>query len=164
MEPSLCELYGSPERVVSVLGFRTPGEVEIKLQLFNKTATRLAEAMYFSFRPPNAGQMRWSMEKLGGWVDPLDVAQGASKGLHCVTRVKAEGAGGSLELETPDAALARWDQPLPFPTPLHRQPDLAQGFHMMLFNNIWNTNYPFWFPFEPQDKDLQFRFKLSLGA
>jgi len=60
------------------------------------------------------------------------------------------------------AALLRLDKPLPFPTPLHRQPDLGQGAHMLLLNNIWNTNYPFWFPFEEEDSNLQFRFKLVL--
>ena len=116
------------------------------LQL-NKTATRLAEAMYITFQPLHTAS--WQMDKLSSWVDPLDVADGASKGLHCVNRAvafldKTGSSPSKVYLESPDAALLKWDSPLPFPTPLYRQPDLSLGAHMMLFNNIWNTNYPFW--------------------
>ena len=114
-----------------------------------------------TFQPLNATS--WMMDKLGGQVDPLDVAEGASKGLHCVNGATATVSGtAQMLLQSPDAALLKWDAPLPFPTPLYRQPDLSQGAHMMLFNNIWNTNYPFWLPFDEEARNLQFRFQLKL--
>ena len=76
-------------------------------------------------------------------VDPLDVAEGASRGLHAVGEGAGLTVGAShdgpevsndpsnsarrLFFGTKDAAVARWDAPLPFPTPLHRQPELAAG-------------------------------------
>jgi len=164
MPQHLTEFYGAPERTVTKLNFSVQGEIQAEVQLYNKTATRLAEAMYVSFNPASdATSLDWSMEKLGSWIDPLDVADGGSKGLHCVTRLKASRAdgGGSMLIDTPDAALARWDKPFPFPTPLYKEPDMELGLHMVLFNNMWNTNYPFWFPFDEADKDLQFRFTLQ---
>lgn len=92
--------------------------------------------MFVSFKPVGSDQAGWAMEKLGAWVDPLDVVDGASKGLHAATGVKATWTDRALLLDTPDAALVRWDTLLPFPTPLYRQPDLAHGVSMLLFNNV----------------------------
>jgi len=46
----------------------------------------------------------------------------------------------------------------PVPTPLVK-PDAADGFHFPLVGNIWNTNYPFWYPFKEEDTSSQFRFR-----
>jgi hypothetical protein len=48
---------------------------------------------------------------------------------------------------TTDAGIVAWDDPTPFPTPIHRQPDMGFGASFMLFDNIWNTNYINWWPF-----------------
>ena len=63
------------------------------------------------------------MDKLGGDVNPLDVADGASKGMHAVSSgVRFQSAGTEVMFGTPDTPLVRWDAPLPFPTPIFRQP------------------------------------------
>eukprot|EP00966_Prymnesium_polylepis_P213225 4938566-Prymnesium_polylepis.1 len=69
------------------------------------------------------------MDVLGSEVDPLDVAAGASRGLHAVTAGVAlsRADGATLALGSLDAGIVRWDTPLPFPTPLHSQPDLSKG-------------------------------------
>jgi hypothetical protein len=100
----------------------------IELTLVNKTATRLPEAIFFGFNPVGSGTGTWTMDKLGTPVNPLDVADGASKGLHCVTSGVQLAVGKATRVfGSPDVALARWDEPLPFPTPIHRQPDLSKG-------------------------------------
>ena len=33
----------------------------------------------------------------------------------------------------------------PFPTPRTEPPDMSQGVHFNIFNNIWNTNYVLWY-------------------
>ena len=127
--------------------------VAATVSIYNKTATRLPEAFFVSSNPLGSGAGRWAMDKLGTDVDPLDVAQGASRGLHAVASgVKfspkashddQEGdknGQGSLFFGTKDAMIARWDGPLPFPTPLFRQPDLSKGLSYLVFDNIWNTN------------------------
>ena len=35
---------------------------------------------------------------------------------------------------------------------------------MQLQNNIWNTNFPQWYPFEEEDSDAQFRFEVRITA
>ena len=52
----------------------------------------------------------------------------------------------AIFFETLDAPIVRWDAPLPFPTPTKRQPALGNGTACLLHDNIWNTNYPFWYP------------------
>jgi hypothetical protein len=37
-------------------------------------------------------------------------------------------------------------------------PDPLGGVHFALVGNIWNTNYPFWFPWLQGDEDSRFRF------
>ena len=51
----------------------------------------------------------------------------------------------------------------PLPTPL-RVPEPSRGVHHALCGNMWNTNYPFWYPFAPGERDAtsQFRFALEL--
>jgi len=134
----------------------------IELILINKTATRLPEAIYFGFNPAGSGTGTWTMDKLGSSVNPLDVAYGAARGLHCITSGVQLTVGGATRIfGSPDVALARWDDPLPFPTPIHRQPDLSKGVAWNIYNNIWNTNYPFWFPFVDSDSTTKYRFTVE---
>lgn len=49
----------------------------------------------------------------------------------------------------------------PFPVPLH--PFLCSTIRTMsfnLYNNIWNTNYIYWYPYEKEDADFKARFGL----
>ena len=50
----------------------------------------------------------------------------------------------------------------PFPTPTKRQPALGNGTAYLLHDNIWNTNYPFWYPWATGDENLRFRFAVHL--
>ena len=67
--------YGAPKKVwleYQVDGKEEEGRINITLFLFNKTATKLPEAMWLSFSPltlfPNES---WRMDKLGQFMDPL---------------------------------------------------------------------------------------------
>jgi hypothetical protein len=41
----------------------------------------------------------------------------------------------------------------------NQQPDLQQGVHFNLHNNLWGTNFQMWF-----EEDCRFRFRLELQA
>ena len=63
-------------------------------------------------------------------------------------RVTSDVRGGTMQLESLDAALVRWGHDsttnltlAPFPTPLHGTPDLTHGASWLLWANPWNTNY-----------------------
>ena len=41
----------------------------------------------------------------------------------------------------------------------NRQPDMREGVHFCLYNNLWGTNFPMWF-----EEDCRFRFILDLST
>lgn len=49
----------------------------------------------------------------------------------------------------------------PFPSPRTGPPDMSQGVHFNIFNNIWNTNYVLFYPFDSADANILSRFNLA---
>ena len=71
-----------------------------------------------------------------------------------------------------DAGLLCYGEPTAFPTSAGTSvgaskpfgpPDLTKGASWNLFNNIWGTNYPQWYPFEDADANMEFRFRMELS-
>ncbi|KAJ9464546.1 hypothetical protein DIPPA_09975 [Diplonema papillatum] len=144
--------FGAPEVVYITYDFAANSTIGITLQMFNKTATRLPEATYFRFVPsvPSAGDIMWQMDKLGTWTNPLDVLDGASKGLHAVASgVLAQTTdNATMFFESRDSSLVRWGPGLyPFCAPMVGDIDVTQGVAYVLHDNSWNTNFPLWYPF-----------------
>ena len=69
----------------------------------------------------------------------------------------------SVVIQSPDVGLLRYSTPLPFPVPLTNltQNDFDQGVAFCVHNNIWNTNYPLWLPFNGTD-DATFGIRFSV--
>ena len=67
-------------REISVETFLPDNEPAVKLTLkwFNKPASRLPEALWFSFIPPISRDGRLEMDKMGQAVSPLDVVKAAT--------------------------------------------------------------------------------------
>jgi hypothetical protein len=110
----------------------------------DKPATRLPEATWCSFVPPVAEPERWLLDKLGQQVSPLDVVRRGGRSLHAVGEgMVYDGADGPLRILTPDAPLVAPGAPnlLDADPPV---PDLAGGFHVLLHDNCWGTNFPMW--------------------
>ena len=59
-----------------------------------------------------------------------------------------------MTIESLDAPLVAPGQPslLDFN---NNQPDMSQGVHFNLYNNVWGTNFPMWL-----EDDCRFRFRL----
>lgn len=140
----------------------TPGDqggdpLELRLWWDDKPAHRLPEALWCSFVPVVAEPGRWLMDKLGQPVSPLDVVRHGGRALHGVGDggVSYEGPDGSLRLRTPDAPLVAPGRPnlLDADPPIA---DLAGGWHVLLHDNCWGTNFPMW-----NEGPARFRFTLS---
>jgi len=99
-------------------------------------------------------------------VLPEDVVDGGSKGLHGVSSGVnfARPDGSSLFIKTLDAPIVSWGGANPFPTPVHGDVDMDIGVNFILWNNLWNTNYIMWWPYDtPPDKPYaDFRYRFSL--
>ncbi|WNR45297.1 DUF5054 domain-containing protein [Paenibacillus roseipurpureus] len=67
---------GAPARVQLVYRFAKAEQVlEIQLTWFDKPASRLPEALWFSFIPQVDNPNRWRLDKLGERISPLDVVK-----------------------------------------------------------------------------------------
>lgn len=124
-------------------------EVELDLNLRvwwkAKPATRLPEATWLSLVPTVDDPTDWTIDKLGQAVSPLDVVARGGRSLHAagLGGLTYDGPDGPLRIETPDAPLVAPGRPnlLDADPPV---PDLAGGWHVLLHDNCWGTNFPMW--------------------
>jgi len=56
--------------------------IDVDFQMFNKTSTRLPEALLYVFRPQHS--RLWQISKLGRLIDPLNVVLNGSQYQHGV--------------------------------------------------------------------------------
>lgn len=157
-DPSLVDLIGWPEHsTVELLLPRNEHVVYITLQCFRKQPNRMAEAMWFSFSPNAPDPNGWQFEKVNQPISPLDVIENGNRHLHAVTKdVSYRDEKGSFTLETLDAPFVAPGQKslLDFN---NKQPDMREGVHVNLYNNLWGTAFPQWY-----GSDMRFRFVIRL--
>ncbi|MDF2927032.1 MAG: glycoside hydrolase [Paenibacillaceae bacterium] len=124
----------------------------------NKPGNRKPEAVWLGLNPSVACPGHWGMHKTGSWLSPQSVVRGGNRHLHAVqTGVRYAGYDGTVLIRTLDAALAapgagrllRSDD---------RFADLEGGWHFLLSNNVWGTNFPMW-----QEGNAKFRFWLEFA-
>ena len=148
------------------------------LRWFNKTKSHAPETIWMSNIPLVLSASRSQdnvvpsmlLDKMGTRLNALDVDLGCDGMNHltCGIHLHGVGDGGVLILDNEkgtETTLVSLDSSLvsvgiasPVPTPLV-VPDIHGGVHFPLVGNIWNTNYPFWYPFAEEDTSSQFRFK-----
>lgn len=140
----LADELGAPPVLIAEWSFPDARRARLLLAWDRKPATRLPEAMWCSFTPPVAEPSRWEVDKLGQRVSPLDVVRHGGRGLHAVGEgMHYAGPDGVLTIATPDAPLVAPGAPaLLDPDP--PVPDLEGGFHVLLLDNCWGTNFPMW--------------------
>jgi len=154
-ETEANQQYGCPKDFFLQYTFTINSEIQIDLEWFNKPACRLPEAAWFSFVPLTSSDADWKLEKLGQEVSPLDVVENGNRHLH------ASGKYIVCREKTASLSIAALDSPLVAPgVPSllnfnNDLPDLSQGMHFNLHNNLWGTNFPMWF-----EEDCRFRFIL----
>jgi hypothetical protein len=149
--PDLQHLaYGAPATLWLTATVRADGALALDLQIFNKTATRLGEAHFFSFLPlplPAPGARRWLMDKLGSWVDPLDTVRAGSQHQHGVAQGVAyldpAAPAAYFAIDTLDAAVVSpataANPPSMFPFPLEPLAGPVLGFDVQLMQNAFNS-------------------------
>ena len=122
---------------------------------FQKSATRLPEAIWLTFNPAVSSAARWTLAVSDETVAPLDVVSAGNRHMHALsTGFSCADGTNTLAVETIDAPLVALGArtPLGFSRTL---PDLSNGIHSNLFNNTWGTNYVMWF-----NEDMRFRYVL----
>lgn len=149
--------FGAPGKLQTIVSVTGEDTLSFDLRWFEKPACRLAEALWFSFHPPLTTKATFSLLKLGGAVNPLDVVSRGGRSLHVIQNgvVISDPVFGNLEIESLDAGLVAPGQPslLDFHNRLPNPWD--DGIHFNLHNNTWGTNFPMWY-----EDDARFRFTL----
>jgi len=167
--------YGAPSSVwlqYDIPSTNTDNTINITLSIYNKTATRLPEALYIHFNASGSGSPSglpaWYADKLEQWVNPFDVVMGGNKYHHGVGRrgIMATKPGPNnnnvtLMIGTPDASIASFGHIRGLPTPTTTDAEPSEGGSFMLINNMWGTNYPMWIPFDNNDANMQWHFNLN---
>lgn len=153
-DATLKDFLGWPERMtVEMLLPKNEPSLHITLQCFRKKSNRLAEAMWFSFSPDAPDTNGWQLEKVNQPVSPLDVIANGNRHMHAVTKdIHYRDGKGAFTLETLDAPVVAPGQRslLNFN---NKQPDMREGVHVNLYNNLWGTAFPQWY-----GADMRFRF------
>jgi len=185
MPPKTVSQYGgAPEIWVELYSnYTSSGRVvDIVWQYFDKTPTRLAESYMLAFEPnPRAG-FSWVMDKIGSAVDPMDVVNGGSQQQHAVwsgvkymnaSTVKDKSSFSNfaavpgMQVFSPDIPcvnpITASAEATPLTPTLQPITGPVTGFAFNMINNVWNTNYIFWYPFDNPDADGRFRFQIRLN-
>lgn len=140
-------LYGGMELLEQHLTFGE-NRVDFDFAWFGKHASRVAEASWLRFSPP---QRVRGLEKLGQWIAPGEIIDGGNKRLHAV------GEGVRFEtalLSTQDAPLVNLGEPSLLTFSRENGPE-DRGVCINLHNNVWGTNFVMWY-----DEDARFRCSL----
>jgi hypothetical protein len=119
----------------------------------------MPEALWFSFLPCLAEKTDWRIEKLGQEISPVEVVPFGNRHLHASGKyVIWLNQINRLKIISLDAPLVAPGKPslLDFNNEL---PQIGDGMHFNLLNNLWGTNFPMWF-----EEDCRFRFDLSLES
>jgi hypothetical protein len=142
--------YGAPATVWSKIDVAR-SNIIIDVVLVNKTRTRLPESLHLQFLPaPSYTETgKWSVDKLGSWLNVSDVVSGGCKHLHAnMEGIRVDMAGHRMSIAANDSAVASFGNLTAYPYPIQPQPDTAQfGASFVLHDNLWGVNYVLWFPF-----------------
>eukprot|EP00455_Lapot_gusevi_P041502 TRINITY_DN4822_c0_g1_i1.p1 TRINITY_DN4822_c0_g1~~TRINITY_DN4822_c0_g1_i1.p1 ORF type:complete len:225 (-),score=46.31 TRINITY_DN4822_c0_g1_i1:88-762(-) len=160
----LQQQYGAPQQIWLQWDVAaSSGHMELRVNWFNKTTTRLPEALWITFAPSYVQSVM--LEKAGWTVNASEVLNNGSQHLHGFSKgftfVRSPSlANGMLEVSGWDAAVASVGRLTAYPVPL-TPTDPTAGLNVNLYNNLWGTNYIMWYPFDPQDSSSMFRFSLN---
>ncbi|XP_074653316.1 uncharacterized protein LOC141907538 isoform X2 [Tubulanus polymorphus] len=161
--------YGAPSDIWIHYTVRNSG-VDAEFQMFGKVTTRMPESIMINFQPVQQTEQpyKWMLSKIGQVIDPMNVVTNGSQRQHVVDDQGIfylnENTRTGLQIVSLDVGLANTiteTRPVTsFPLPLTAT-DHITGFGFNVFNNLWNVNYIYWYPFNDADKDFKSRFSIN---
>lgn len=132
--------------------------IDMTLQWFEKQATRIPEAVWFSLMPNISDFWRWTVDKIGTQISTRDIVSHGGRQLHAIgTGATCTRHNELIKVRSLDAPLAAFGKPeiIDFDD---RIASPTEGIHFNLFNNVWGTNFRMWF-----EDDARFRFNLRFN-
>ena len=179
---------GAPEKIFINVTALNASRLVLELVWLGKKPTSVGESTMLTFAPAPALSDQggaWKLDKVGTWVDPENVVDGGNQFNHGVWTggARVTTADGSVmqvrSLDAPNMCPQTsdfpWGNPLPAGSDGLKQLKKGSVFGMgiNLHNNLWNTNYPLFYPyFDPAycaspsdcaDKNARFRLQIDIS-
>lgn len=150
-------IYGPPEMVHIIINLTDSSSIYATLLVTNKTASRMPEAYWFTFIPvPNNAS--WFVHKVDTWIPINDIILNGNMHMHGTY----EGViSNKLGIRSFDSGIVSVGIKSPFPTPFQIM-NPNNGFHFLLYNNVFGTNYPSWYPFVENNGNMIYRFLVNI--
>jgi len=155
--------YGPPNYVYLIVDLNQPQSVPITLRWTGKRMTRLPEAMWLSFTPAFRDYTgNFFVQKIGQEIPANNVLINGVRHTHGHWGgVNYQSFNSSWNIDSLDVSVVSLGLRSPFPPPLNATINFFDGVHFLLWNNIWSTNFPLWYPFNINDQDAEFRFTFT---
>jgi hypothetical protein len=147
-DEELCKGTGCPREILIKYIFMEK-EISVELQILKKDATRMPEALWFSFFEGNNFIKVW-LKKLDILIDPYRVVSRGNRGNHAVEAVVLD----DVTLEPLHSPLVSIGEKSLYDFNQEYAP-LAGGVHFNIYNNLWNTNFKMWY-----DDDIKSNFNI----
>lgn len=137
------------------LEYSTSGDgLDITVTVIDKPAVRLPESLWISF--PFDGILGLIAEKTGYEVDLLGVVPGGNRRMHFIdSYVDILTDNGTIRISSLDAPILTIGERngIGFKKEM---PDLSEGIHFCLYNNLWSTNFNLWW-----EGSIKYRFHIQ---
>ena len=79
----MCRAAGAAAGWTTV-GIGSDGTLSVEVGMFNKSTTRIPEAMFMQFQPADSDGL-WAADKLGEWVASDEIVPGGSQHLQVLS-------------------------------------------------------------------------------
>eukprot|EP01043_Picozoa_sp_COSAG02_P060900 COSAG02_NODE_8059_length_2728_cov_2.497528_2_plen_345_part_00 len=143
-EPEASSMYGAAAGWTRVNIDATTGDIDVAVNMFNKSTTRLPEAMFVQILPPQASSAgtTWEVNKLGTWVDiQRDVVKGGTKHLHGIEQQPSlriiDSNQQQMSITALDAAVLNVGELTAYPAPVDVDANVsAYGASFLLWDNL----------------------------
>jgi len=160
LEANASLVFGAPKEITISYSFPINTPIfSVELQWFEKTPTRLPEAMWLKMNPIVGDPRYWSLDVMGLPVNPLEVVVNGSRHLHAIwdgISYNNPNTQTKFTVSSLDAFLVApgdTDHLLYFDG--ESQPNIANGMHWNIYNNLWGTAFNQWY-----SDDAKFRFTI----
>ena len=163
LDSSIHSYYGAPSHIWMNYTFINYDSLIMELQLFNKAPTRLGEATMLNFHfPAPVSDNVVVLYDLSNEASVFDVILNGSQLQHGGYGVRTDlFTIYNHHTQVICPILYPEGQATPFAAPLTPL-DHVMGVAFNIHNNIWNTNYPLWYPFVDEDSDFKAMFTAKL--
>ena len=156
--------YGAPSQFWMNYTFVDYDSLVMELLWVNKTATRLPEATMLEFYLPSAVEkdvmVLYDKDNKASVFDVVLNGSQLQHGGYGVETEKFTIHSHHTQVICPIPSAAA--QPTAFPVPLTPIKQVS-GIAFNLHNNVWNCNYPFWYPFVDEDANFKATFTAMLS-